>query len=77
VPGYDRNYAQNTGKGFPSWKYRDRNQVTGFEVVIAVPVKSCLLGHNNMQSVESQLKFRKNMSPPSLDSKNMPSKKSA
>jgi hypothetical protein len=35
----------------------------------------CLPGYNAMQSVESEPKFRRNMSPPSSWSKNKPSKK--
>lgn len=40
-------------------------------------VKSCLLGYNTIYSVESQLTFPKNMSPPSSVSKKKPSKKPA
>jgi hypothetical protein len=36
-----------------------------------------LLGYNMMQSVESQQKIRRNISPPSSGSKNKPSKKPA
>jgi hypothetical protein len=36
-----------------------------------------LLGYNDVSSVESQQTFRRNMSPPSSESKNNPSKKQA
>jgi hypothetical protein len=50
--------------------WRSFNNV-GFEVLGAVAI----LGHNVVQSVESQPAFQRNISPPSSESKTKPSKK--